>query len=90
VTQFIPLLIQGVIYSAFAIFKTLWGTIKGLWGESHSLAIGWMQMVRRSKMDGRFEDPMFWSIRIFSFIGMFVLLKFIMDGLTYLVVKLFS
>lgn len=83
--QFIPLLIQGIVYSAVSVFSPLWEAIKGLWGQSHLIAVGWMKFISRSKMDSRFEKAMYLAIRYISFLLMVICIKFIMDGLTWIV-----
>jgi hypothetical protein len=71
--------VQGIIYSVLVMGSTMWEILKGLWRQSHLVATAYMSIAARGHMDSALEVPMYWFIRILTFILMFACIKLAVD-----------
>jgi hypothetical protein len=85
VSQFVMFAVQGIVYTALLMGSTMLAVLRGLWQQSHLLATAYQGITARARMDSALEVPMYWFIRILSFILMFACVKIAVDIIWFLV-----
>src|SRR5512135_1332572 len=82
--QVIRWIIRILILAAVMLLATVFAIIRGIWQQSHSVALGWAQQLRGFGVDGPETGPLFWLMRVLAITMMLLCWMALSWGLTWL------
>lgn len=83
--QFLIGLIRSIVIAVIMLIVTMTAIFRGMWEQSHIVAIGWLGQIRIIKVDERIGVLLYWPIRIISLFLMSVALMVLAQILTWLI-----